>query len=814
MSSGGSSGTKVATYYVGQHLILCHGPIDAITEIIADEKSAWTGTNTGGTLHIDAPDLFGGMTREGGITGDVDILMGYPTQGANTYLDRLYGETIPYYRGVVSAALRQIYVGLNYYMKPIHWRSSRIHTRKNGIPQWQDTYAAIPSEPVTSYVSNLPSISTMTYSGTTVTVVFAAAHGLNTNDVVTVVGSLDSLYNGVFEVVAVNGTTIEYTVSSVPAANPVGPINISKGTATTFGAGLINAVHGLRDCLTDSTWGYGYSEGLIDETSWAAAAITCYNERLGFSWLWSEGTLEDFMNNVADHIQGNIYQDRKTGQYKINLVRKLTTTTGLLELNAYNSFKISDFHRLSIGNLVSSVTVKYRDAATGKSATSPPAIDIALAQRQAVPVEKVITFDGVKTLEVAQKLALSRLQQLSYPAYSFSIEVNRDAENMQKGDAFILDRPDYYPTPLVMRVVEIDLGTLTNGRININAVQDVFAAADTVYLTPSVSTWTSPLTTPIDTVYRILNEIPYYLVAIFKGDVFAQSVPTTEGYIIQAAASPTNDSIHASLWTDAGAGYIARSILDFCFTAEVSVPIDKVDTTLLITNVIDIELLNADHFIQIGDELLGVVAIVGNALTVIRGVLDTVPQAHNATDRIFGWHDYSATDDIPYLLGEVVNTKLTTVTPTGELALGAASTNTITITGRMHLPYPPGALNIDSLYWPAYVPTATVPILWAHRNRFQQTVGLMDYYTGSVSTEPGVTYSATLKRTDTLATLDSFTGEIGTSYLFAPAYLGEVILEMWSVSANGNSMQTVSHTFFIGSWDILPATWATWTTWN
>ena len=794
---GGSSGTKVSTYYVGMHQILCHGPADTITELQFDEKTVASGNHTGGTFYINAPDLFGGMTREGGVTGYVDILMGYPSQGSNAYLTALYGETIPYYRGVVSAVLRGIYVGLNYYMKSMAWRASRIHIRKNGVIQWQDAYAEVPSNPINDFVTGLPPLDRIDNIGATALVIFDTAHGLLAGDKIVVSGAVDYVYNGTYAVSIFSSTTVTYTMVSAPAHYATGPLLVTRAAISGTVTKLINAVHVLRDCLTDNTWGYGYSEGAIDETSWLNAAITCYNERLGFSWLWSSGTLEEFISNVLEHIQGNIYQDHKTGKFMINLVRKIETTTGLLELNNFNSFNINDFHRSSIGDLVSSVTIKYRDAATGKSATSPPATDLALSQRQSVPIEKVITYDGVKTIEVAQKLALRQLQQLSHPAYSFSIEANRDAENMHKGDAFIVNRPDYHPTPLIMRVVDLDLGTMTNGRININCVQDVFAAADAIYITPPLSAWVSPTTDPINAPYRILNEVPYYLVATTEGDAFAQGVPTTQGYIGQGAASPSPDSIQASLWTDAGAGYVARSVLDFCFTAQVNSFMSKTVTSLQITNVIDIELLTVNHFVQIGNELLGVTNIVGNTLTVIRGVLDTVPEEHNVTDRIFGWHDYLATDDIAYLLGEVVNTKVTTVTPKGELALAAATINSITIAGRMHRPYPPGNLTINGVYWPSFSFVGiNIPITWAHRNRFQQTTGLIDYYTASITTEASVTYSVTLKRTDTMATLYSTTGLTGTSATIVPtSYVGQVLLEVWSVNPNGVSFQKANHIF-------------------
>ncbi len=122
--SGGGKGSQEYTvgywYGLGAHLALCHGPLDAITEIRVGERLAWSGNVTGNTtITIDNPNLFGGEEREGGVEGPVDILMGGPTQGRNAYLQERLGADIPAFRGVVSLILRRVWVAaMNPYIKP------------------------------------------------------------------------------------------------------------------------------------------------------------------------------------------------------------------------------------------------------------------------------------------------------------------------------------------------------------------------------------------------------------------------------------------------------------------------------------------------------------------------------------------------------------------------------------------------------------------------------------------------------------------------------------------------------------------------
>lgn len=135
----GGSSKKVTVgykYYLGMHLILCHGPIDRLLRIRVDGKDAWIGDRNSGAIVINNENLFGGESREGGISGVVDFEPGGPGQGQNSYLVSQLGSMIPAYRGVVGAVLRQVYVGLNPYLKKWAFRAQRIHIRQNGVAQW------------------------------------------------------------------------------------------------------------------------------------------------------------------------------------------------------------------------------------------------------------------------------------------------------------------------------------------------------------------------------------------------------------------------------------------------------------------------------------------------------------------------------------------------------------------------------------------------------------------------------------------------------------------------------------------------------
>jgi len=129
MSGGKGGGSTVVGYWygLGLHMVLCHGPVDAVTEIRVGDRTAWTGNQTGnGNIAIVNRNLFGGEEREGGLDGSLDVMMGAATQTPNAYLQSQLGTDIPAFRGVLSVAWRGLVSALNPYIKPWRFRVKRI----------------------------------------------------------------------------------------------------------------------------------------------------------------------------------------------------------------------------------------------------------------------------------------------------------------------------------------------------------------------------------------------------------------------------------------------------------------------------------------------------------------------------------------------------------------------------------------------------------------------------------------------------------------------------------------------------------------
>lgn len=67
--------------------------MDAFLGVTAAGKTAWSGNVTqSGYIHIEAPNLFGGQDDQGGISGDLQISFGEPTQQPDPYLKAVFSQ--------------------------------------------------------------------------------------------------------------------------------------------------------------------------------------------------------------------------------------------------------------------------------------------------------------------------------------------------------------------------------------------------------------------------------------------------------------------------------------------------------------------------------------------------------------------------------------------------------------------------------------------------------------------------------------------------------------------------------------------------
>jgi len=138
--------------------------------------------------------------------------------------------------------------------------------------------------------------------------------------------------------------------------------------------------------------------------------------------------------------------------------------------------------------------------------TSIAVQDLANIQAQGAVVSQTRRYPGITSDNLAARLAMRDLASVSTPLAKVRLKVNRKAWNLYPGDVFKLEWPALGIAGLVMRIAGVDGGSLTNGAISIDAVEDVFGLPSAVYTASQPTGWTDPVPAPSATTPRVWSK--------------------------------------------------------------------------------------------------------------------------------------------------------------------------------------------------------------------------------------------------------------------------------------------------------------------
>lgn len=720
---GGSRKQTVGyRYHLGMHMVVCHGPVDAVTEIQVGDRQAWSGSITAsGRIDINAPQLFGGDKREGGVYGPVDVAFGGATQAPNDYLQARLGTPQPAYRGVLSLILRQVCVASNNpYIKPWAVRLKRC---------WRGWYP------------------------------------------------------GQAEIME------------------------SEGDASA------NPAHIIYECLTNPSWGMGYPASSIDDASFTAAADTLSDEGFGLNLIWTQqSTIEQFIREVLDHIGGVLTTSPSTGRFVLRLVRADYSVATLPVLDPYNVIELESFQRAAWGETVNEIVVVYTDRETFKDATVTVQ-DLANIQAQGAVVSQTRRYPGITSPGLAARVAMRDLSSVSAPLAKVRLKVNRKAWSLAPGDVFRLEWPPLGIGGIVMRIAAVDGGTLTDGAISIDAVEDVFGLPQASYTAPPPTGWVDPTPAPSAASPRRLIEAPYWDIARSLSAADLAYLDPTDCFLQTLAGRPAAGAINYELHskTSSATSYEARGPGEFAPHAVLASAIGQaVTSTISYHSEVDIDLVAVGSYAYINDEAVAITAIntTAKTLTINRGVLDTVPAAHAAGSLIWFADGFQGVDATEYATGETVNARLLTVTGRGTLSLTSAPTDSLAMNRRQNRPYPPGDMRMNGAAYPQSV-SGDLVITWAHRDRLSQTVSLTPQSAASIGPEPGTTYTVrvrdrngTVVRTQAGLTATSWTWTVAAAATDAATAGDRVTVEIESVRDGLASWQAQACTVERAGWGL------------
>lgn len=517
-------------------------------------------------------------------------------------------------------------------------------------------------------------------------------------------------------------------------------------------AGGVNPAHIIRECLTNVTWGMGYSANDLDDVKFRAAADQLYTEGFGLSFAWqSSGTLQDFISEVISHIQGSLYIDPFTGLFVLKLVRADYVVANLPTLDESNIIAVDSFERTGSGELVSQVTVVWYESSTDKK-RAVTVHNTGVREIQGGPVSATMELPGIPDAALAQKVASRELRRLSTSVSKVVLRANRDAAGLLIGDVFKLTWSDYGISSVVMRVGKVEHGTLGSAEVRLHCVEDIFAFGDSLYAPAPASLWEDPIHPPAACPYHQAKELTYLSVR-----QAAQGLQSTindldvmAGFLAYQGTLPSDDAFSYKLLTRTGTGaYTYRTTGRFCPTALVTnAMVPEVTSTLALTGMQAFSQIRANSYAYIENECVAVVSVTSSSVTVNRGILDTFPVAHPAGSRIWFAEGNEAWDSTQWASGVTVNAKALTTTGAGTLLEASAPADNLVINRRWYRPYPPGNLTVNGSRWPIAIQVGDLVLNWSHRDRLTQISYYVKQDEGNFGPEAGVTYTIRVYRND------------------------------------------------------------------
>lgn len=500
-----------------------------------------------------------------------------------------------------------------------------------------------------------------------------------------------------------------------------------NGSVNTLDANPMNV---LFELYTDKLDGMGFSASDIDTANWTTAANTLETEGNGFSYIQDTPIeTEDLVRLIEEQIDGVVYFDQSVAKFRVKLARSDYTLGDLALLDESSIDTLDSFSRGSWENTTNRVRVQFTQRSDNYKTTFAPAIDGAnMLLQNGVTISGDYNFPGVKEEALANDLAWRQLRLLSYPLARVTATVGRTLHDHIVGGAVRFSWAALEIVDMPMRIIRINRGTISNGKIQVELVQDVFYYLGGSFAPSPLTGWTPPADTLIafPTGNQIAMEAPR---AIVMRDVdsaelpnrllvFARKQSVEAMFKIRerhASGSPSGDYKEVGNCIEfAKLGQLASTL-----SAGSAYPL----TSLILAPNDDTAAIIEAHFFDesattIGSGLVNLIVIDPGGTSeefmlvssaepnasnvqlndVYRGVLDTAQRDHSSGVDV--WMVLSALSTVAIPETDNVDIKLIPKSFNAELAEGDATAISITMDKRFRRPYPPSELFIIADDWP------------------------------------------------------------------------------------------------------------------
>jgi len=495
---------------------------------------------------------------------------------------------------------------------------------------------------------------------------------------------------------------------------------------------------------------------------------------------------KDLVLEILRHIDGIMYVEPSTGLLTIRLVRFDYDPETIPVLDA-DSCTVKSFARPSWGDLKNTVRIAYVGREAGFIEKTAQAQDLASIEVQGGEVSlQDLTLRGLSNETTAQQAAARALAALAYPLATITVEADRSAWAFRPGAVFKLVWDPLGITGMVCRIVRVGTGRLDSGKVEIEAMEDIFAVDWTAYSAPPPSGWEDPAGGVPALTDQAALAAPYEAVKDL-----GNPGPEVQRAVGMAARGAVGLSLGYNVYVDDGAGGWAPPVDVPYFTPSGSLAsaIDELTNEIVVSSGLDsdrVETVSGPDFSQ-GlnvawlehdgvEEFIAFQTVVHGEgditlQTLARGCLDTAPTAFPAGTR--AWF-ISYGSEVVNIRGPVSPTvtvnndlRFQPYNNAGEWPFSSCLDSLVVATtpARSEKIYCPTDVQFNGQSYPVSI-TGELTVSWSHRNR----LGMWSYAnSGETATaESGTEYDIFVY--GELGTLvHTETGLTGTSWTYLEA---------------------------------------------
>jgi|GEM_PF-2925662 len=675
-------------YFMSIHMGLCRG-IDDMVEIKVSDRTVWTGhisTSNKSVLQIDQPEIFGGDKGEGGIVGQLTILKGASDQPVLNELAMMYGTVVQngYYSTINNG-----YYGTSQIWVPPVVQSAIVPAYRGVVTFFFDGLIC----------SNSPYPKPWSFR----------------------VRRTESGWDG--SVWYAEKATIWMSDNTIKA---------------------MNAAHILYEAQTNRIWGRGFSASQLDLDSFKSVADQLFTENFGICLAWRrQENLNEFIQQIINQIGAAMFVDRTTGLWKLVLIRDNYNVANLDSYDYSNGLlSVEDDNNSSTDVVTNLSFVTYRDPITNQD-LQIRAENLAAIQKHGA-IQESKTYSGIPTANLAGRIAARDMKIAQSSLKRFKLVFDRHAYLIQPASVFKISLPERGIESIVVRAVRVEHDNVTNGKITVTVVQDVFGLPSSNYIKEQPNLWQPPSSQPLPIVNQTLYEVPF---AELLSDFTVQQLQqmSNQAYVGVVAEQPgslqLDFTILGKVQNETAFENLGTGDFSFVSAFTTAIPQTAQAVTCTLTKVIN-------KNVQVGDrafidhEIVRIESIdrTTNSMTLARGCIDTVPMPHPATALIKVFSNVSNVANRLFYSDDHVNFKMITRTSQGELNTASATAINLTLQQRLARPYPAGNVQVNGQYFPSQT-TGDINLNWQHRNRLLQTGRIPSFNDVTTSAEENTAYN-------------------------------------------------------------------------